>query len=148
MSCGRRRPESCPARLRLVGWAAPGGAAHVFYRGYLGSYPLQPCCCARRARRFLLPTQPKGGLAWQFLLPTVVSSHGGAGRRGQREELPLPPCSPGCCTPTARGSSARPAAREERRCRGRGREDGEGGVESMTRGPHRALRWSKPFHIG
>ena len=28
-----------PARLRLVGWAAPGGAAHVVCRGYPGSYP-------------------------------------------------------------------------------------------------------------
>ena len=41
MSCGRRRPESCPARLRLVGWAAPEGAAHVVCRGYPGSYPPQ-----------------------------------------------------------------------------------------------------------
>ena len=41
MSCGRRRAESYPARLRLVGWAAPGGAAHVVYRGYPGSYPPQ-----------------------------------------------------------------------------------------------------------
>ena len=32
---------SCPARLRLVGWAAPGGIAHVFYHGYPGSYPSQ-----------------------------------------------------------------------------------------------------------
>ena len=30
-----------PARLRLVGWAAPGGAAHVVCRGYPGSYPPQ-----------------------------------------------------------------------------------------------------------
>ena len=41
MSCGRRRPESCPARLRLVGWAAPEGVAHVVYHGYPGSYPPQ-----------------------------------------------------------------------------------------------------------
>ena len=39
MSCGRRRPESCPAKLHLVGWAAPEGATHVVYRGYSGSYP-------------------------------------------------------------------------------------------------------------
>ena len=32
--------QSCaPARLRLVGWAAPRGAAHVVCRGYPGSYP-------------------------------------------------------------------------------------------------------------
>ena len=37
MSCGRRRAESCPARL-LVGWATPRGAAHVVCRGYPGSY--------------------------------------------------------------------------------------------------------------
>ena len=30
-----------PARLRLVGWAAPEGAAHVVCRGYPGSYPPQ-----------------------------------------------------------------------------------------------------------
>ena len=41
MSCGSRRAESCPARRRLVGWAAPGGVAHVVCRGYLGSYPPQ-----------------------------------------------------------------------------------------------------------
>ena len=41
MSCGRRRAESCPARLHLVGWAAPRGAAHVVYRGYPGLYPPQ-----------------------------------------------------------------------------------------------------------
>ena len=41
MSYGRRRAESCPARLRLVGWAAPEGATHVVYHGYLGSYPPQ-----------------------------------------------------------------------------------------------------------
>ena len=39
MSYGRRRAESCPARLHLVGWAALEGAAHVICRGYLGSYP-------------------------------------------------------------------------------------------------------------
>ena len=47
MSCGRRRLGSCPARLRLVGWAAPGGAAHVVYRGYPGSCPphnFHTCC--------------------------------------------------------------------------------------------------------
>ena len=33
------RAESCPARLYLVGWAAPGGATHVVCRGYPGSYP-------------------------------------------------------------------------------------------------------------
>ena len=47
-----------------------------------------------------------------------------------------------------RGSSARPAARGERRRRGSGREDGEGGVESMTRGPHMSLRWTKPLYVG
>ena len=41
MSCGRHRAKSCPARLRLVGWATPGGTAHVVYRGYPGSYPPQ-----------------------------------------------------------------------------------------------------------
>ena len=39
MSCGRHRAESYPARLRLVGWVAPKGAAHVVCRGYPGSYP-------------------------------------------------------------------------------------------------------------
>ena len=33
MSYGRHRLESCPARLRLVGWATPEGTAHVVYRG-------------------------------------------------------------------------------------------------------------------
>ena len=32
---------SYPARLRLMGWAAPGGAAHVVCCGYPGSYPPQ-----------------------------------------------------------------------------------------------------------
>ena len=41
MSCGRRRAESCPVRLRLVGWATPGGVAHVVYHGYPGLYPPQ-----------------------------------------------------------------------------------------------------------
>ena len=41
MSCGRRQVESCPTRLRLVGWATPKGAAHVVSRGYPGSYPPQ-----------------------------------------------------------------------------------------------------------
>ena len=41
MSCGRRRPESCLASLRLVGWAALEGVAHVVCRGYPGSYPPQ-----------------------------------------------------------------------------------------------------------
>ena len=41
MSCGRRRPELCPARLRLVGWAAPEGTAHVVCHGYPGSYAPQ-----------------------------------------------------------------------------------------------------------
>ena len=41
MSCRRRRAKSCPTRLRLVGWAAPEGAAHVVCRGYPGSYPPQ-----------------------------------------------------------------------------------------------------------
>ena len=41
MSCGRRRAESCPAKLRLVGWATPGGAAHMVCRGYPGLYPPQ-----------------------------------------------------------------------------------------------------------
>ena len=39
MSCGSHRAELCPARCRLVGWAAPRGTAHVVYRGYPGSYP-------------------------------------------------------------------------------------------------------------
>ena len=42
MSCGRRRAESCPARLLLVGWATPRGAAHVVGHGYLGLYTPQP----------------------------------------------------------------------------------------------------------
>ena len=42
MSCGRHRAESCPARLHLVGWATPGGAAHVVYHGYPRSYPTIP----------------------------------------------------------------------------------------------------------
>jgi len=43
MSCGRRRAESCLARLLLVGWATPRGAAHVVCHGYPGSYtPQQP----------------------------------------------------------------------------------------------------------
>ena len=41
MSCGRRRAESCPARLHLVGWAALEGVAHMVCRGYLGSYTPQ-----------------------------------------------------------------------------------------------------------
>ena len=41
MPCGRRRPESCLASLRLVGWAALEGVAHVVCRGYPGSYPPQ-----------------------------------------------------------------------------------------------------------
>ena len=41
MPCGRCRVASCPARLHLVGWAAPGGVAHVVCREYPGSYPLQ-----------------------------------------------------------------------------------------------------------
>ena len=41
MPCGRRRAESYPARLRLVGWTAPEGATHVVCRGYLGTYPPQ-----------------------------------------------------------------------------------------------------------
>ena len=54
MSCGSRRAESCPARRHLVSWVAPGGIAHVVYRGYLGSYPPQvlpdsPECVALRA---------------------------------------------------------------------------------------------------
>ena len=32
---------SCPARLCLVGWAAPKGAAHVVCYGYPGLYPPQ-----------------------------------------------------------------------------------------------------------
>ena len=32
---------SCPARLRLLGWDAPRGVAHVVYHGYPGSYPPQ-----------------------------------------------------------------------------------------------------------
>ena len=41
MSCGRRRAESCLARLLLMGWATPRVAAHVVYRGYLRSYTPQ-----------------------------------------------------------------------------------------------------------
>ena len=41
MSCGSRRAESCPARCRLVGWAAPRGTAHVVYHGYLLVYTPQ-----------------------------------------------------------------------------------------------------------
>ena len=41
MSCGRRRAESCLARLLLVGWATPRGAAHVVCHGYPGSYTPQ-----------------------------------------------------------------------------------------------------------
>ena len=41
MSCGRRRTDSCPASLRLVGWTAPGGAAHVVCHGYPELYPPQ-----------------------------------------------------------------------------------------------------------
>ena len=41
MSCERRRAESCPVRLHLVGWAALGGATHVVCCGYPGSYPPQ-----------------------------------------------------------------------------------------------------------
>ena len=33
--------ESCPARLLLVGWATPRGAAHVVGRGYPGLYTPQ-----------------------------------------------------------------------------------------------------------
>ena len=45
MSCGRRQAASYPARLRLVGWAAPRGAAHVVCRGYPGSCPPQRKRC-------------------------------------------------------------------------------------------------------
>ena len=41
MSCERRRPESCPARLCLVGWVAPEGTTHVVCGGYPGLYPTQ-----------------------------------------------------------------------------------------------------------
>ena len=41
MPCGRRRAESCPARLLLVGWTTPGGVAHVACHGYPGSHPPQ-----------------------------------------------------------------------------------------------------------
>ena len=41
MSYGRRRADSCPTRLLLVGWATPRGVAHVVRRGYLGSYTPQ-----------------------------------------------------------------------------------------------------------
>ena len=41
MSCGSRRAESCPARLRPVGWATLEGVAHVVCRGYPWSYPPQ-----------------------------------------------------------------------------------------------------------
>ena len=39
MSCGRRRAESCPARLRLVGWATPRGVAMWSTMGILGHTP-------------------------------------------------------------------------------------------------------------
>ena len=114
------------------------------------------CCRARRGATLLCspcsvvppPSAAEGWARMAVPPPNCSELARRAGRRGLREELPLPLCSPGCCTPTARGSSTRPAARRERRRRGSGREDGEGGVESMTRGPHRALRWSKPLHIG
>ena len=41
MSCGTRRAVPCTIGLRLVGWTAPGSAAHVVCRGYPGSYPPQ-----------------------------------------------------------------------------------------------------------
>ena len=41
MYCGRCRATSCSARLHLVGWTTPRGAAHVVCRGYPGSYPPQ-----------------------------------------------------------------------------------------------------------
>ena len=41
VSCGTRRAAPCSARLRFVGWTSSGGAAHVVYRGYPGSYPKQ-----------------------------------------------------------------------------------------------------------
>ena len=39
MSCGTRRAVPCTVSLRLVGWTAPGSAAHVVCRGYPGWYP-------------------------------------------------------------------------------------------------------------
>ena len=57
MSCKRHRVESCPARLRLVGWAAPMGVAHVVCHGYPGSYPPQlvpECLVPIEQRRLVL----------------------------------------------------------------------------------------------
>ena len=56
MSCGRRRAKSCPARLCLVGWAAPEGAAHVVRRGYPGSYPHRCPRCLDDSTSGLEPT--------------------------------------------------------------------------------------------
>ena len=39
MSCDARRAVSCTVGLRIMGWTAPGSAAHVVYRGYPESYP-------------------------------------------------------------------------------------------------------------
>jgi hypothetical protein len=41
MPCGVHRPVPCAASLDVVGWTIPDGPAHVYRRGYLGSYPLQ-----------------------------------------------------------------------------------------------------------
>ena len=41
MSYGRHRAESCPVRLHLVGWDAPGVTTHVVCCGYPRSYPPQ-----------------------------------------------------------------------------------------------------------
>ena len=41
MSCDARQAVPCTVGLRLLGWTAPGGVAHVAYHGYPGSYPPQ-----------------------------------------------------------------------------------------------------------
>ena len=41
MSCGTRRAVLYTVSIRLVGWTAPGSAAHVVCRGYPESYPPQ-----------------------------------------------------------------------------------------------------------
>ena len=41
MSCDARRAVSCTVGLRIMGWTAPGSAAHIVCRGHPGSYPPQ-----------------------------------------------------------------------------------------------------------
>jgi len=41
VSCGGAEQSRDPQGFFFVGWAAPGGAAHVVGRGYPGSYPPQ-----------------------------------------------------------------------------------------------------------